>query len=435
MPNQNVLQVLLDWNPWVEGGFPEKLSGISRDYDILTYLEIPEIKILEGARRVGKSTLLYQVIQAVLEKSDRVLYINFDDPVLNQYTLEDLLDIYTEYAPVEYLFVDEIQNCRDWVPFVRKLYDQKRMHQIWITGSNSSLIKKEYATLLTGRQVSIQVMPLSFSEYLRFKNINIKKIPVSKAKAIELKKHFEDYLQFGAFPAIALRSTLQKELLINYFEDFLYKDIAVRFDVQHKKLNDLATYLASHSTQLYSYRKIAIAIGVHPKTVTDYIGYLRDIFLFSELHKFDFSLKKQLSHEKKIYCLDSGLASAVAFKFSEQRGRMLENIAYLALKRLPGELYFHKGKSECDFIVKQGYKVTQAIQVTDSLLEPATKKREIAGLMDALTTYNLETGLILTSDLFSDEIIEFNGKSYSISFRPLWQWLLTLPSAFAEDKV
>lgn len=421
-----IIQALLDWNPWLVGQFPEALLGEPRNYELLNYLEVPEIKIIEGARRVGKSTLLYQVIYQLYKTKKDVLYVNFEDEILQKYSLSEVITAYLERAPIHYLFVDEIQNCEGWVQVVRKLYDMREMKQIWISGSNASLIKKEYATLLTGRNLSIHISPLSFIEFLTFKNINLKEskgLILSQKQQIEYKKYFSEHIKYGAFPAVVNRAVLKKELLLSYFEDFIYKDIVARHNVNATKIKELAIYLATNSSKSFSYRNIAVALNTHPNTVQDYCNYLKETFLFEELYKFDYSLKKQYSNDKKIYCLDVGLASAVSFKFSEDMGRILENLVFIELKRRKKEIYFHKEKVECDFLIKEGLQITQAIQVCLSLAEEKTAAREFAGLLEALEMYKLNTGIILTLAEGGIKEISHNGQQYKVEVMPVWKWL------------
>ena len=420
----DIIQSLRDWSPWLEGDFPQELVGFPREYDLNEYLKIPEIKIVEGGRRVGKSTLIYQVIKKLLAHNKNVIYINFDDEVLKNYPLKTIIDSYKEIGEIEYLFIDEIQNCSDWVPFIRKVYDQKLYKQIWITGSNSSLIAQEYSSLLTGRKISIHIPPLSFQVYLQFMGHFELIFPLSKTTEKTVKKHFESYLSLGAFPAIALRKTLQKELLISYFEDFIYKDIVARYEVNPTKLKDLAIYFATNASKQLSYRKVAAALGFHSDTIIEYLSHFKEIFMFHECYKFDFSLKSQMSYEKKIYSLDTGLSAAVSFKFSEDKGRQLENLVFNTLKRNYKEIYFHKKTKECDFLVKEDLKITQAIQVTISLSDPDTKEREFNGLLEAMENYQLTSGTIVTLDEEGEEKVSINGKLHTIHIIPTWKWLL-----------
>src|SRR3990167_766649 len=170
--SEQIIRAILDWNPWLHGIFPAELRGIRRDYDLIPLLGLPEIKILEGARRVGKSTLFYQLIDHLVELGKKTVYINFDDEELRHHSLKEIYYAYLEQEEIDYLFIDEIQQCNQWVHFVRQLYDTKKVKQIWISGSNSSLIKQEYKKLLTGRNIAIDIFPLSFREYLRFKGVD-----------------------------------------------------------------------------------------------------------------------------------------------------------------------------------------------------------------------------------------------------------------------
>lgn len=422
--NDEIISALLDWNPWIEGDIPSALIGIQRQQDLRDLLDIPEIKILEGVRRSGKSTLLYQLVKHASEKGKRALYINFEDGLLNKYPLSEVYYTFLEKHSVDYLLIDEVQNCPDWVPFVRQLYDRKALDQIWITGSNSSLIKKEYAELLTGRNIKRIVSPLSFFEYCEFKEMPNIHLPASNQKEAKIKQLFQAFMTLGAFPAIALRPVLQRELLMNYFDDFIYKDIATRYDVNVSKLRDLAIYLATNSTKLYSYRKMASLMNIHANTVADYISHMKEVFLFDEIYKFDYALKNQLSHDKKLYMVDTGLANSVSFRFSEDKGRMLETIVYQALKRQRVAIYFHRNKNECDFLLKSGTEMIAAIQVTCSVSDPVTRKREIAGLLDALKTYQLNSGLILTLDEEEQLSLLEDDVPYQITIKPVWRWLL-----------
>lgn len=419
-----IIQSLLDWNPWLNSSFPLNLLGFKRDYDLLPYLQVPEIKIIGGARRVGKSTLMYDVIHQVYKENGKLLYINFEDEILRKYPLSEIVYAYSEKESIDFLFIDEIQNCSDWVQFVRKVYDRRELKQIWLSGSNAALIKKEYATLLTGRNLPIHIFTLSLTEFLTFKSFSLNKQGLSKRDQIELLGLFSEYMDYGAFPAVVTRDVLKKELLIAYFEDFIYKDIVARHNVNANKLKDLAIYLATNSCKIFSYRTIASIINIHLNTVMDYLNYLKEAFLFEELYKFDFSLQKQYSNDKKIYCLDFGLAAAVSFRFSEDKGRILENVVFCELKKRNCEIYFHKHKLECDFLIKEDLKIVLAIQVCMTLENDITKKRELNGLLEALEIYNLEKGVILTFEEEGVEYIIQDSKKYTIMIQPVWKWLI-----------
>jgi len=417
---KKIVESILDWNPWITGDFPESLVGFKREVDIVKYLDFKEIKIIEGPRRSGKSTLLYRVIQALLKEKKKVLYLNFDDEALRGMTLEEVFDIFAEYKDIDYLFVDEIQNCQNWVSFVRKAYDTKSLKQIWITGSNSNLIKEEYATYLTGRNVKLKISPLNFREFLSFNNKKYDSKLLSSKQKTEIKRFFKEYLEYGGFPEVVLRNTNKKELLINYYEDFLYKDIVSRYGADAEKLRNLSTYLNTNTSKLVSYRNLSKVLQINYNTTTKYISYFLEVYLFSLLYRFDHSLKKQIRDDKKIYALDTGLANAVSFKFSEDYGRQLENVVFSQLKNDGYEVYYHSDGVECDFVVRDKGRVVKLVQVSASLQDEKTKEREINGLLSAMDRYDMKEGLILTDDEEGEEI--HNNKT--IQIMSVWRWLL-----------
>lgn len=410
---EKINQALIDWNPWHEGQFPSDLYGIPRNLSLAEYLKFKEIKVIEGARRVGKSTLLYQVIHEVLKKTDKILYVNFDDEILKNYTLSEIYNSFMEVKQIDYLFLDEIQNCKGWVSFVRKMYDTGKLKQIYITGSNSGFIKRDFANLLTGRTIYLRIKPLNFMEFLNFKGV--KPEPLSTQKKALIKKQFKNYMKEGGFPEVAKRSYQKKEILNNYFEDFLYKDIVTRYNVNAEKIKELTIYLASSIGKPISYRKLAKALNINNLTVQDYISYLKEIHLLKEIYRYDSSLKKQYAAKKKPYFLDPGLASAISFRFSEDKGRVLENMVFNSIE----DAYFYEGKHECDFLLKKELEITRAIQVCYELNED-NREREINGLIEACRQHKLKKGLLLTYD--QEE--SFQKEGIKITVYPVWKWMM-----------
>ncbi len=411
---EEINRTLIDWNPWHDGEFPEELQGIKRKIDLTKYLDFKEIKLIEGARRVGKSTLIYQVIKHLLGKTDKILYVNFEDEILKKYTLSEIYDSFLEIKEIDYLFIDEVQNCKEWASFVKKMYDTRKIKQIYITGSNASLIKQDFATLLTGRTIKIKIKPLTFEEYLRFKNIN--PLPMSTQKKAKIKQSFSKYLNNGGFPEVAKREYAKREILTNYFEDFLYKDIVTRYNVNAEKIKDLSIYLATNAGKIISHRKLGKTLNLNVMTVQDYINYLKEIYLLKEIYRYDPSLKKQFSSLKKPYFIDTGIVNTISFRFSEDFGRVLENLVFNNLE----DAYLFQGKHECDFIIKEGLKIKKAIQVTSSIKNPETKRRELNGLLEAMDKHNLKEGLLLTFD----EKDEFKIGKKKVIIKPVWEWLL-----------
>ncbi len=259
------------------------------------------------------------------------------------------------------------------------------------------------------------IFPLTFKEYLDFKGY---KKPTSTEKRLE----FEEYLKYGSFPRIVLEKNaeIKEEILKIYYETIYLKDIIFPHKLRNNRdVTGLLYFIISNVGKPFSYNRMANVLEISADTVKEYLGYAQDAYLLYSLTKFDFSLKKQLANPKKLYCLDTGLISSISFRFSENYGRLLENLVCIELVRRKQEIYYHKRAHECDFVVKEGGRITHAIQVTKEL-NPENRKRELAGLLDAMDSYGLQEGMILTED--SEELIEKDDRI--ISVRPVWKWLL-----------
>ena len=210
------------------------------------------------------------------------------------------------------------------------------------------------------------------------------------------------------------------QLSKQYFEDILNKDILNRYQIkQIKKTKDLLLYLFSNVGKPYSYSTLKQVTGIKSlSTIKNYIDYFRNVFLLYTLERFDYSVAKQKVSSSKPYSGDNSFLNTIAFNFTENKGKRLENLVFLHLLRKEKEVYYHLDKKECDFVVKEGLKITQAIQVCLDLSNPETRKREIEGLQNAMSKYKLKQGLILTME--QEETIKAKG----ISIKPVWKWLL-----------
>lgn len=377
------------------------------------------IIILTGLRRVGKSTIL-NIIKD--ESKNNNFYTNFDDFRLIKFNLDDfqkLNEIFLEYKNLNEFFFDEIQNIEFWERYVRTLHDEN--NKLYITGSNASMLSTELGTHLTGRNIAIVVYPFSFREFLVFKNYSFKKDDLFlTSKKVEILKLFNKYLKIGGIPEYLKNQ--KNDYLKFIYEDIINRDIVSRYSITNvKSLKDLIYYLVSNIGKEFSYNKLTSIIGVkNSTTVKEYIDYFQNSYLVFTLNKFDYSIKKQLINPKKIYVIDNGLANAISFKFSEDIGRLLENLVFIELKRRGKEIYYHKEKKECDFVIKKGLEIIEVIQVTKTLDDVNTKKREIEGLIDACKTYKLKKGLILTQDEEGEETTD----GIKIKIIPIYKWLL-----------
>ena len=290
---------------------------------------------------------------------------------------------------------------------------------MFVTGSNASILSSEIATSLTGRNITIELYPFSFREFLRLRGKEGEIENLNTKQKVEILKEFSVYLNLGSFPQVIKSGN--KEFLKGYFNDILYRDIVARFSLRDvKEIKELAFYLASNLGKPLSYNNLANITGIKSvSTVKNYLDYFQQSFFFFKLRKFAYSVKKQLYNPAKNYIIDVQLAKQIGFAFSEDKGRLLENIVFISLKRRGKEIFYHQEKNECDFIVKEGVKVSEAIQVCNELHE-GNKDREVGGLLEALRSYKLKKGLILTEN--QEEDIKQEG--FNIDVVPLWKWLL-----------
>jgi len=395
--------------------FKAKDPGVPRDVDFDKAIKSKQIQIVTGIRRCGKSTLLKQLS----EKLDSFYYLNFDDERLLKFSVEDfdsLLILWKKLYKSKTIILDEIQNVKNWERFIRRIYDED--YKIILTGSNAKLLSGDLSTHLTGRHIKLELYPFSFSEYLRFKNFDSDKWKTTDRLA-KLLKLTDEYVENGGFPEYVIFGDV--DYLKRIFEDILYKDLIVRFKIREiKSFRELANFLFTNFTSEISYNSLQRALNFKSVvSVKNYIGHLQESYLLHELYKYDYSLKKQIVYNKKIYSVDNGLRNQVSFRFSEDSGKLLENTVFLQLKRSGKEVYYYKNKRECDFLIKQKTKIVEAIQVTD-VLSAANRERELNGLIAAMESFNLKKGLIITRN--QEE--KFRSQGREIRVLPIYKWLL-----------
>lgn len=380
-----------------------KLLGIQRsDLDAIK-LYNSFVLVLTGIRRCGKSTLLKQILKS---KFNKVLFLNFEDPRLSGFELSDFakIDELTKETQPEVLAFDEIQNVPDWEKYIRTKQDEG--HQVIVTGSNASLLSKEFGTRLTGRYIARELFPFSYPEYLQFTG--------TEANAGSLSGYLDD----GGFPEYL--KTHDEEVLFRLMDDIIYRDIAVRYGLrQHQTLRQLAIYLISNSGKYYSQNNLKNLFEIGSvRSVSDYVAWLEDCYLVFSMPKFSFSLKKQIYNPKKAYCVDTGLAGVNSLSMSKDYGRKLENMIFLHLRKTCKTVFYYSEKNECDFIVVQKGQPVEAIQVcwqltTDNL------SRELKGLGEAMNELKLESGTIITYD--QEDSFDVNGKP--VKAIPAWKYL------------
>jgi predicted AAA+ superfamily ATPase len=336
--------------------------------------------IVTGIRRCGKSTLLLQVLR---RNFDNALFMNFEDIRLSAFETADFTRLLNEIKRrnVNVLFFDEIQTVAAWETFIHQML--REGFKVFVSGSNASLLSTEMATRLTGRQVSIELFPLSYSEFLKLKNLQ------ANAETFDL------YLKTGGMPEFV--KTERQIVLTSLADDILIKDIAVRHSLKDTdSLRQLTLYLNTNIGRPVSANKLINLFGIKTaSTLLEYFSYLQDCYLFDFVPQFSYSLKTQTRNPKKVYAIDTGLSNALAFKFSENAGFLFENAVYLHLRRRHKEIYYFTETGECDFVVMEKAQPTLLIQACYHL-DDMNLDRELGGVRGAMKFFNKPHGTIVT---------------------------------------
>lgn len=353
------------------------------------------VKLLTGVRRSGKSTLLKMFKQWLLNSgvdASAVIEISFekfeDEQYKSQEILHNLVKKICRGRDKTFLLIDEIQEMPEWAKVINSLHASFNV-DIYLTGSNARMFSGEYLTYLTGRYLEIKVYPLSFGEYLDFKEI-----PQTNFKAA----HFDDYIDNGSFPAAALNQVSELQQTIN---QGLFDSIFTRDIIMHGQIRDpgnffkVAKFVFENIGSSISANNIANVLKsegstVKSDTVDNYLKLMCDAYLLYHCERFDIRGKSRLRTNGKYYCVDTGLRNQMIGLDLSNRGHILENIVYLELiRRGYAVLTGKNGASEIDFMVQKG-KFKSYVQVSWSIMDEETrqrKKRAFTGLPDAYPRY------------------------------------------------
>lgn len=364
----------------------------------------PFAYMLTGVRRSGKSTLMKQLMR----HHGSLNYFNFEDSRTAGFELRDFLiveELFSELSnnkPI--LFFDEIQNVPGWERFVRDAVDRKKT--VVITGSNANLLSRELGTKLTGRHLDFEVFPFSYREFLAYFNLT----PGADS--------FFSFISDGGFPGYL--NTGKKEVLSTLVSDILVRDIFSRYNLRNQDVyRRIVQYLLSNTGKEISFNNLKNTFEIGSATsVMDFLNYLTDAYLIFLLPRYDTSLKVQARNPRKVYAIDQGLVNFSSVSGSPNRGRLLENTVYLQLRRLGYEIWYFKGKKECDFIFRDGKNAFSAIQVSWQVGDQ-NEKREVEGLIEAIIQLNLTEGTIITFD--QEDTLVKDGKT--IRLVPGWKWM------------
>lgn len=379
MITQQLISTVLDYQ---REHFLQKETGITREALLSVPIASGFATIITGIRRCGKSTLLLQILK---EKYQDALFLNFEDPRLAGMEASDLGRLSNEILRrgIKILFFDEIQVVKGWEIFVHQLLRED--YQVFITGSNASLLSRELGTHLTGRHLSTELFPFSYPEFCKYKG-------KEKEEA-----SFNEYLRQGGMPDY-LRTGLG-QYLNSLLDDILIRDIVVRHNIKDvNSLRQLCVFLLSNIGNPISANKLTGMFGIKSSsTLLDYFSYLQDAYLLELIPLFDYSLKKQVRNPKKVYAIDLGIYRQNSTLFSDNTGHTLENAVYLHLRQSTKEIYYFQQEGECDFVTIQHGKAEQLIQVCYELNE-MNLHRETKGLFGAMRFFNQKEGVIVTQN-------------------------------------
>lgn len=418
--------------------FLSKTGLVRRDIQdqIANYISQREILIITGVRRSGKSSLMRLLCDDLLKNSDiqenNILYLNFEDERFIPFTFEDFEPLYETFFEIEnpkgkiYLFLDEIQNIEGWEKWLNRLYEFEDV-KIFVTGSNASLLSSEISSALTGRNRQVVNWPFSLRESLRLRGITFDtKSQYKRQKKVEIKRRFNEYLEFGGFPEVL--KIEDTTLLDQYYKDIIYRDVITRYGIKNvQEIKELTLFLAANPGTLQSFKNMQRMIGVKSQnTVKNYLEALNNVYLFFSVDMFDYSLKRQIYNPSKIYSIDVALSNSISFKFSRNIGHSYENIVFLELLRRNRELYYWRSGrgAEVDFVIKKGLEIVEAIQVCFSLADEKTRKREFQALKEAKDELRVGLLTVITEDEEATVAIDSADGDAEINIIPLWKWLL-----------
>ncbi len=406
--------------------FEKELKVKKRDIKIP--LNSNKIISTVGVRRSGKTYILFDLINSLREKIDRrnIIYINFEDDRLFGLKASDLgllIDAYFEMYPKKrdekiYLFLDEIQEIEGWEKFVRRIYDTLNI-QIFLTGSSAKMLSKEIASSLRGRSITYEIFPLSFEEYLKFKEVDIN-LYSSKSLSF-IKNHFEKYLKEGGFPEIVFEEDedIKAKILRDYVDLIVYRDIIERYNIKNLSLlKFIIKYVFSNPATLLSFNKLynelkTLGYKLSKDTLFDYFEYLNDAYTLFLTPIFRSSVKEENRNPKKLFIVDNGFNYIFNTSFSPDYSKLYENLVFLHLRRKYQEIYYFKEKQEVDFFVPQDKLL---INVSYKIDNEKTLNREINALKEAMEKLKIESSLLVTAEI--EKEVE------RIKVIPIWKFLL-----------
>ncbi len=394
-----------------------------------------QIHAVVGLRRAGKTFFLHQCVNELLSSGvprEAILFVNLEDERLAALTAEQLgllVDAYDELFPERlrqtvHVFLDEVQVVPGWERFVARLFEDKR-YRISLSGSSSKLLSKEIATSLRGRGVATHLYPLSFRELAGYRGLGVSGRLAYSRERFRAVKLLEEYLTWGGLFEVqdAPAEDLRRRIVSTCLDLVVYRDLVERYSVGNLgAMKALIRYYVTNMSRKASLTRLSTGLGVAVarNTLAQYTAFLEDVNFLYACPKFSYRLR-QGNTPSKYYLADPAFKTVAGVNHSADRGAYFENAVYMELRRRGGEVCFFEESVECDFVVRQGGKVTEAFQV--SVDPDIAGERETRGLLAALEAFGLRRGTIVCADAEREETID--GKV--IRYVPLWRWLLERP--------
>lgn len=443
--DRDILNTLLTtWNPhFIDQSRGKWVGSVPREKyleRLKKLIDIRHILTLTGVRRAGKSTLMHQLMNHLINEkgvpSKNVVYLFLEDVLVQPYLglgwklLEDIYTFYLEtYNPVGkvYLFLDEIQGIKEFNRWISSKYERQESIKFILSGSRRSLIDSESATVLTGRNVQIDVYPFNFYEYLLMKGINIagetnirSLIQANFGQQTKILHYLGNYLKEGGYPEIVLAGDeeVKRTIASSYYRDTVTRDVIMPNTVRNSgEVEILGLQVMSDFTKTHTYRSLSRPQKLSAETVKDYLDYFERAYLFFESKYFSYKTKEtqDVVRARKIYVVDNGLRNFNVPLLRPDLGQCAENVVYMELRKQTGAIHYWKGKKEIDFVTINPDLAFYNVSYTDSPHE-----REVEGMVEGLKEFNLDKGMVLTKNRYETKKVD--GKT--IEFIPLWAWLI-----------
>lgn len=408
-------------------GYAEGIELVPRDINLR---EENFINAIIGPRRSGKTSLMLLYMKNLNAQKTNKVFINCEDIGFAGIATEDLIRleeaIFRVYQPDEtkniYLFIDEVQTFPEWSRWIRTLYDRRR-YRIFITGSTSELSLDKLPSELRGRAINTLVLPFSFREYLRVKELSVEEY-MKPDKVAEVTVALSDYLEYGGYPEIvkssdpALKLTLLQELYSTVIQRDLVERQAIRKPSAFKIFINSLIGSACRDISVPALVAWFEAQGnkISKMTAFNYLSYAQSVYLILLVYPYSRKIRER-NVKPKLYVSDTGIVRL----FDSDRGKWLENAVLVELTRRRENVYYYRSKSaDIDFLLTRDNRSFELIQVSYSINDPGTYVREVNSLLEASKKLNCNRLSIITYN--EERTINQDGKTINVI--PAWKWLL-----------